>query len=146
MYNEHKPRLAVSGWFHAALPSEMGDWPDHTLDVDGTAAPEGDTRTGATSTLEQLKGAAGDGGGVPGGDGSECAAFADDFEGAQVGGVKEEQVVSLKRSTKCALSYSVRPLAVGRWAPRSCRWLAGTRVRVLLISKNCNRCSTLNSK
>lgn len=81
MYNEHKPRLAVSGWFHAALPSEMGDWPDHTLDGDGT----GDN-PGATSTLEQLKGAAGDGGGVSGGDGSDCAAFTDDFEGSQVGG------------------------------------------------------------
>lgn len=88
VYNEHKPRLAVSGWFHAALPSEMGDWPDHTLDDAGIAAPEGDKKTGATSTLEQLKGAAGDGGGgLSGGDGSDCAAFTDDFEGAQVGRV-----------------------------------------------------------
>lgn len=54
----------------------MGDWPGHTLDGDGT----GDN-PGATSTLEQLKGAAGDGGG----DGSDCAAFTDDFEGSQVG-------------------------------------------------------------
>ncbi|CAM9184190.1 unnamed protein product [Laminaria digitata] len=89
VYNEHKPRLAVSGWFHAALPSEMGDWPDHKLDGDGDGSvdPEGDN-AGATSTLEQLKGAAGDGvGGVSGGDGSDCDAFTDDFEGAQ--GLKE---------------------------------------------------------
>ena len=84
MYNEHKPRLAVSGWFHAALPSEMGDWPEHTLDSDGNVNPEGDN-SGATSTLDQLKGAAGDGRDVSGGDGSDYAAFTDDFDGAQVG-------------------------------------------------------------
>lgn len=84
VYNEHKPRLAVSGWFHAALPSEMGDWPEHTLDLNGNTDPEGD-KPGATSTLEQLKGAAGDGG-VSGADGSDCTAFTDDFDGAEVRG------------------------------------------------------------
>ncbi|CAM9794917.1 unnamed protein product [Scytosiphon promiscuus] len=90
VYNEHKPRLAVSGWFHGALESEMGDWPGHAFDPgSGSKGGDADGNKGggeAASTLEQLKGAAGggteDGGGD--GDGSSLGApFTDDFVGTE---------------------------------------------------------------
>ncbi len=88
VYNEHKPRLAVSGWFHAAAESEMGDWPEHSFEAaNGKSDAEGDGGA-AASTLEQLKGAAaaaaaGEGGG--GGDGpSSGVSFKDDFVGTEV--------------------------------------------------------------
>lgn len=98
VYNEHKPRLAVSGWFHEALEAEMGDWPECTMDTaksksdaegggDGGGGGDGDGGV-AASTLEQLKGAAG-GGAAKGGDGdgdgsSPGVSFTDDFVGTEV--------------------------------------------------------------
>ncbi|CAN0141118.1 unnamed protein product, partial [Hapterophycus canaliculatus] len=89
VYNEHKPRLAVSGWFHGALESEMGDWPGHKFDP-GSSSNNGDdgNKVGAeaVSTLEQLKGAAGGGAGSGGGDGDGSSLgdpFTDDFVGTE---------------------------------------------------------------
>lgn len=81
VYNEHKPRLAVSGWFHGALASEMQDWPEHTLDVKAKGETDGGA-TGAASTLEQLKGGTGHGAGD--GDVDASGVFIDDFAGAEV--------------------------------------------------------------
>lgn len=87
MYNERKPRLAVSGWFHGALASEMGDWSEHTLAPTATvtkdeagsdSAPAGV----AASTLEQLKGSAG-ATTVEGRDDGSPGIFADDFVGTE---------------------------------------------------------------
>eukprot|EP00752_Nemacystus_decipiens_P003031 g2810.t1 len=87
VYNEHKPRLAVSGWFHGALESEMGDWPECTFDAaNGTSGDaEGEAKAAggvAASTLEQLKGAA-EGGGDGGEGSSPGVAFTDDFVGTE---------------------------------------------------------------
>lgn len=90
VYNEHKPRLAVSGWFHGALESEMGDWPECTFDAgnsksggaEGDGDGEGDGGM-AASTLEQLKGAA-EGGGGDGDGSSPGVSFTDDFVGTKV--------------------------------------------------------------
>ncbi|CBJ27946.1 conserved unknown protein [Ectocarpus siliculosus] len=88
VYNENKPRLAVSGWFHGALETEMTDWPGHTFEpAKGKSDAEGNSGETAASTLEQLKGAA-RGGGQSGDDGkggeggsSTGDAFTDDFVG-----------------------------------------------------------------
>lgn len=57
----------------------MKDWPEHTLESerDTAAGP-----SGAASTLEQLKGGAGDG--EDGRDDGSPGAFTDDFLGAEV--------------------------------------------------------------
>lgn len=89
VYNEKKPRLAVSGWFHGAVESEMGDWPGHTLPtaVNGEAngvhseEAESSATAGAPSTLEQLKGK---GATSESGDDGSPGAFCDDFIGAEV--------------------------------------------------------------
>lgn len=90
VYNEHKPRLAVSGWFHGALESEMGDWPECAFDAANgkSGGAEGEGEGGgdggvAASTLEQLKG--GTEGGDGDGDGSSLGvSFKDDFVGTEV--------------------------------------------------------------
>lgn len=92
VYNEHKPRLAVSGWFHGALESEMADWPGHTFkaaESKSDAEEDGGGAATVASTLEQLKGAVGggaaegDGGG--GDDGSSpSVSFTEDFVGTEV--------------------------------------------------------------
>lgn len=84
MYNEKRPRLALSGWFHGAAESEMADWPEHT-----PSTSDGDINgnvVGGTSTLEQLKGKGPGGGDVGGAERDDGAPgeFVDDFLGGEV--------------------------------------------------------------
>lgn len=88
VYSEVKPRLAVSGWFHAARESELKDWPEMqapSCKDPSDAAANGVSNAAegvgmATSTLEQLmngtggQAACGEVDGAPG-------AFMDDFVG-----------------------------------------------------------------
>ncbi|CAM9290298.1 unnamed protein product [Discosporangium mesarthrocarpum] len=67
VYNEFKPRLAVSGWFHGALPSELEQWPQCTpSSAPGTTGEfrridleEGSEEKAAMATLAQLEGGEG---------------------------------------------------------------------------------------
>lgn len=89
VYNENKPRLAVSGWFHGALPSEMRDWPEHVPNGQGSNGGREDASSGGeettASTLEQLKGKVG-GAERSGPDDGSPGAFEDDFSGTEVRG------------------------------------------------------------
>lgn len=100
MYNEFKPRLAVSGWFHAARASEMGDWPEHPRAADGEHdAGSNDDKAGAAVSGT--------------GDDAPPDPFKDDFLGEEVREeARGEMAETGSRTAACwlwAQQHSLRP-------------------------------------